>query len=79
MEGQRDLLSAKVDSRRGMVDFIALALKMELWGQANDVPQDFPLTVLCGKLQVSVFRWKFSCLWLIVLGLGKWERGERTL
>ena len=51
MEGQRDLhLGAKVDSRRGMVDFIALALKMELWGQVNDIPQGSPLTVLCGKL-----------------------------
>lgn len=78
MEGQRDLhLGANVDSMRGMVDFIALALKMALLGQVNDIPNDSPLTVLCGDLYMSVFRWKFSWLWLMALdrGSGKGKRG----
>lgn len=66
MEVQRDLhLGAKVDSLKSMVDFIVLGIGNGTLGsisQVSGILQDSPLTVLCGKLRVSVLRWKFCCL-----------------
>lgn len=69
MEGQRDLyLGAKVDSSRGMVYFIALALKMELFGQVRDIPQDSPL---------GSYRCQSSEGGSVVSGLWIWDWGGR--